>query len=605
VSGVVSEAAAVRHAHLGQGPRGNLPSAESADQTSPFASLLDGASDAAPPPASPPPASPAPPSQKLAARPPDGQTAQSSSATIATGTQKSPSGSPAPGSQTGGVSSSPLSGPKGTDIAETAFGLLAKKAAKDTKSTIDANVDVTVTNGATDATARNNAVDATAGSSTAAAITDIHGEPAKSDSNASGSAPSAAPPTDPSANQPIPVAPQPVAVAISAPVIPAAPTTLGSASGNGSDSGTGQDAAQIAALGDAIKAGTPRGKAADPSSADSAKGGGGAKGGSGTTADTPTGGDTKPAAKIADAVKSTPSPTPQPIQKDLIPPTGPGQPNAADGTQSRNPEGAPGTEAATNHARERAVISQPTDGTAGQQGNSSVDPNVDPNVDSKRDPAGSANRIEDITRQALDTTVRHQAPAAEIASGGPSHPGSSEAGSAQQSPDGSSGTIAPAILTTSAAATAAPATTATPSAIPIAGLAVEIASHARAGKNRFEIRLDPPELGRIDVRLDVDREGKVTSRLVVDRPETLDLLRRDAPELERSLQQAGLETADNALQFSLRDHGGFGGQNPYPNSGSPAGATRVVIPDQDLPPVDATTGYGRAIGTSAGVDIRV
>jgi hypothetical protein len=136
------------------------------------------------------------------------------------------------------------------------------------------------------------------------------------------------------------------------------------------------------------------------------------------------------------------------------------------------------------------------------------------------------------------------------------HPGGASADSAPQSPDGASGAIAPAALTTSAAPTTAAVTSPTPVAVPIAGLAVEIASHALAGKNRFEIRLDPPELGRIDVRLDVDRDGKVTSRLVVDRPETLDMLRRDAPALERSLQQAGLKTADDALQFSLRDQGG-------------------------------------------------
>ena len=64
-----------------------------------------------------------------------------------------------------------------------------------------------------------------------------------------------------------------------------------------------------------------------------------------------------------------------------------------------------------------------------------------------------------------------------------------------------------------------------PIAIPLAGVPIEIASKALAGKNRFEIRLDPPELGRIDVRLDVDRDGNVTSRLTVDRADTLDLLR--------------------------------------------------------------------------------
>ena len=88
--------------------------------------------------------------------------------------------------------------------------------------------------------------------------------------------------------------------------------------------------------------------------------------------------------------------------------------------------------------------------------------------------------------------------------------------------------------------------------MPVAGLAVEIAAQAHAGKNRFDIRLDPPELGRIDVRLEIDRDGNVSSRLVVERSETLDLLRRDATQLERALQKAGLKTADNALEFSLR-----------------------------------------------------
>jgi flagellar hook-length control protein FliK len=54
------------------------------------------------------------------------------------------------------------------------------------------------------------------------------------------------------------------------------------------------------------------------------------------------------------------------------------------------------------------------------------------------------------------------------------------------------------------------------------------------GKNRFEIRLDPPELGRIEVRIDVDHDGN--ARLTVDRADTYDLLRRDAAGLERALQ---------------------------------------------------------------------
>ena len=84
-------------------------------------------------------------------------------------------------------------------------------------------------------------------------------------------------------------------------------------------------------------------------------------------------------------------------------------------------------------------------------------------------------------------------------------------------------------------------------AVPLSGLAMEIAASAKSGKSRFEIRLDPAELGRIDVRIDVDRNGQVTSHLTVDRPETLSMLRQDANQLQRALDNAGLSTGNGGL----------------------------------------------------------
>jgi flagellar hook-length control protein FliK len=154
-------------------------------------------------------------------------------------------------------------------------------------------------------------------------------------------------------------------------------------------------------------------------------------------------------------------------------------------------------------------------------------------------------------------------------------------------------TAATAAVAQSAAQQAAP--------IPLAGLAVDIAGKAIAGKNRFEIRLDPPELGRIEVRLDVDRDGNVTSRLTVDRADTFDLLRRDAAGLERALQDAGLKTADNGLQFSLRDQSTSQQQT---NGGSDV--AQIVVQDEMLPSADAIPqNYGRLLGQGGGLDIRV
>ena len=139
-----------------------------------------------------------------------------------------------------------------------------------------------------------------------------------------------------------------------------------------------------------------------------------------------------------------------------------------------------------------------------------------------------------------------------------------------------------------------------PAAIPLSGVAIEIAGKALAGKNRFEIRLDPPELGRIDVRLDVDRDGNVTSRLTVDRPDTLDLLRRDAAGLERALQDAGLKTANNGLQFSLRDQ-----SMKEQQAGTSPGAAVLVATDESLPSIDVIPQRYRLAGQGGGLDIRV
>lgn len=141
-------------------------------------------------------------------------------------------------------------------------------------------------------------------------------------------------------------------------------------------------------------------------------------------------------------------------------------------------------------------------------------------------------------------------------------------------------------------------------AVPLSGLAVEISANAKAGNSRFEIRLDPPDLGRIDVRLDVDKNGQVTSRLFVEKSETLDLLRRDAPQLQQALQDAGLKTSDSGLQFSLRD------QNPQQGQGNADGNGQnsqrlVIVEDETAAAGAAGRSYGRSLSASGGVDIRV
>lgn len=88
--------------------------------------------------------------------------------------------------------------------------------------------------------------------------------------------------------------------------------------------------------------------------------------------------------------------------------------------------------------------------------------------------------------------------------------------------------------------------------VPVNELAVEIATRANKGERRFDIRLDPPELGRIDVKLEIDSKGNTTTKLIVERAETLDMLQRDARGLEKALQNAGLKLDAGGMQFSLQ-----------------------------------------------------
>jgi flagellar hook-length control protein FliK len=143
---------------------------------------------------------------------------------------------------------------------------------------------------------------------------------------------------------------------------------------------------------------------------------------------------------------------------------------------------------------------------------------------------------------------------------------------------------------------------ATGAAVPLNGLAVQIAITALSGKSRFEIRLDPADLGRIDVRLDVDRQGRVTSHLTIEKPETLAMLRQDAPQLQRALQDAGLKTGDGGLQFSLRDQSS---QEQNARDDTSRHNQRLIVTEENIPVAAAGRDYGRILGSNRGLDIRV
>ena len=132
-------------------------------------------------------------------------------------------------------------------------------------------------------------------------------------------------------------------------------------------------------------------------------------------------------------------------------------------------------------------------------------------------------------------------------------------------------------------------------------LGLAIAAKSVDGVRHFDIRLDPPELGRVQVHLSMDDNGRAQASLVVDKPQTLELLQRDASSLNRALTDAGLDLSNNGLNFSLReqyrqnDDGGV-------DKGRGRSLSAKAVVQTDASPIHSSLSYAP---DSVRLDIRV
>ena len=108
--------------------------------------------------------------------------------------------------------------------------------------------------------------------------------------------------------------------------------------------------------------------------------------------------------------------------------------------------------------------------------------------------------------------------------------------------------------TSSARASAAPAFT-TASSFVREQVFVNIQRAVEGNLESMTVKLRPELLGRIEIRLDGDASGRLNIVVLAERGETLDLLQRDAKQLEQALQEAGVRTQDQGLQFGLKGQG--------------------------------------------------
>lgn len=83
-------------------------------------------------------------------------------------------------------------------------------------------------------------------------------------------------------------------------------------------------------------------------------------------------------------------------------------------------------------------------------------------------------------------------------------------------------------------------------------IGLQMSRNAASKIDTFTMQLEPADLGRLEVQMRFGKDGAVSAKLIADKPETLTMLQRDSGQLERILQQSGLEVADGALSFDLR-----------------------------------------------------
>jgi flagellar hook-length control protein FliK len=149
------------------------------------------------------------------------------------------------------------------------------------------------------------------------------------------------------------------------------------------------------------------------------------------------------------------------------------------------------------------------------------------------------------------------------------------------------------------------ARTAPPVPVPADQFAVHVARAAASGSDQISIKLKPAALGQVDVKLEVTHDGRVAAVVTAEKADTLDLLQRDSRALERALQDAGLKTDSNSLQFSLRGEGepgsGFGHGSLAPNGSPFAGH------DEEEPTGTGSmiAGYQNSRAAQGGIDISV
>jgi hypothetical protein len=95
------------------------------------------------------------------------------------------------------------------------------------------------------------------------------------------------------------------------------------------------------------------------------------------------------------------------------------------------------------------------------------------------------------------------------------------------------------------------------------------------GARQLTVTLSPRELGTVAIQVSRQPSGAASITLLVERPDTLALLRREAPALQSALDRAGTPVLDRHVTMALASNPAASQTLQGGGSGNPAGGDRA------------------------------
>lgn len=132
---------------------------------------------------------------------------------------------------------------------------------------------------------------------------------------------------------------------------------------------------------------------------------------------------------------------------------------------------------------------------------------------------------------------------------------------------------------------------------------VHIQQAAHKGIDTIEVRLNPPELGRVQVHMEMHKDGAARVTFVAETGTALDMLQRDSRDLARALQEMGINASAGDLQFDLREQGGQQARQEDDNNPHGTGQDGGAITGIDSEEISHLA--GRTLSSDRIIDISV